>query len=169
LETEVEDAISAAASVLTRFRRERLPFRLVCTGGAGAVTTEFGSGEASYWKAMRLLATARADGCRRLAEVMLAEKGGLGEGAVMVSRTRNEDLPECVRRLRGAGLSVVVVALASHTYRTPPGTGGTAQSREAEFLRLIDQLEGAGAAVRVVSHPAGVAGLSSGSMKTRAV
>jgi uncharacterized protein (DUF58 family) len=169
LETEVEDAVSAAASVLTRFRRERLPFRLVCAGGAGAVTTEFGSGEASYWKAMRLLATARADGSRRLAEVMLAEKGGLGEGAVMVSRTRNEDLLECVRRLRGAGLSVVVVALASHTYRTPPGTGGMAQSREAEFLRLIDQLEGAGAAVRVVSHPAGVAGLSSGSMKTRAV
>jgi uncharacterized protein (DUF58 family) len=167
LETKVEDAVSATASVLTHLARERLPFRLVCADGAG-VTTEFGSGEAFYWKAMRLLATARADGSRRLAEVVLAEKGGLGEGVILVSRTRDEDLPECVRRLRGAGLSVVVVALATHTYRTPPGTGSMAQNREAEFLWTIDQLDAAGAAVRVVSHPAGVGGLSSGSRKMRA-
>jgi hypothetical protein len=65
-----------------------------------------------------------------------------------------------VRKLRGAGLSVVVVAIATHTYRTPPGTGGAAQSREAEFLRFVDRLEAAGASVRVVSHPAGVGALS---------
>ena len=168
LESEVEDAVSAAASVLTRLARERLPFRLVCADGGG-VTTEFGSGEASYRKAMRLLATARADGSRRLTEVVLAEKGELGESAVLISRTRDEDLPECVRRLRGAGLSVVVVALATHTYRTPPGTGGMAQNREAEFLRIVDQLNSTGAAVRVVSHPAGVPGLSRGSSKTTVV
>jgi uncharacterized protein (DUF58 family) len=168
LETEVEDAVSAAASVLTHLSRERLPFRLVCADGGGAAT-EFGFGEAAYWEAMRLLAMARADGGRRLAEVVLAEKGRLGESAVLVSRTRDEDLPQCVRELRGARLSVVVVALATHTYRTPPGTGGMAQNREAEFLRIIDQLDAAGAAVRVVSHPAGVAGLSGGSRKRSAV
>ncbi|MDF2701837.1 MAG: hypothetical protein K0S10_781 [Rubrobacteraceae bacterium] len=159
LEAEVEDAVSVAASVLTRLARERLPFRLVCADGAGN-TTAFGSGEASYWAAMRLLATARADGARRLGQAVLAEEDALGEGVVLISRTRNEDLPAGVRRLRGAGLSVVVVAIATHTYRTPPGTGGAAQSREAEFLRFVDRVEAAGAAVRVVSHPAGVPTLS---------
>jgi uncharacterized protein (DUF58 family) len=157
-EAEVEDAVSAAASVLTRLSRARLPFRLVCADGPCS-TTPFGSDEASYWGAMRLLATARADGARRLGQAVLAEGDRLGEGVVLVSRTRNEDLPACVRKLRDAGLPVTVVAVATHTYRTPPGTGGAAQSREAEFLRFVDRLEAAGAAVRVVSHPAGVAGL----------
>jgi Protein of unknown function DUF58 len=163
LETEVEDAVSVAASVLTRLRGEHLPFRLVCADRTGAAT-EFGSGEASYWDAMRLLAVARADGERGLGEVVLAEKGGLGEGVVLVSRTRDEDLPECVRKLRGVGISVVVVALATHTYRA----SGTAHgSREAEFLRSIDRLDAAGAAVRIVGRPEGVAGLSGA--KRRAV
>ena len=157
LEAEVEDAVSVAASVLAHLRRERLPFRLVCADGAG-VATEFDSGEASYWEAMRLLAVARADGGRALGEVVLAQKGGLGESVVLVSRTRDEDLPECVRNLRGAGISVVVVALAVHTYRTQPG--GAAQSREAEFLRTLAGLDAAGAAVRIVSRPEGAAGLS---------
>jgi uncharacterized protein (DUF58 family) len=163
-EAEVEDAVSVAASVLTRLARERLPFRLVCADGPGS-TTPFGSDEGSYWGAMRLLATARADGARRLGQAVLAEGDGLGEGVVLVSRTRNEDLPACVRKLRGAGLPVVVVAIATHTYRTPSGTGGAAQSREAEFLRFLDRVEAAGAAVRVVSHPAGVAGLSGAAAK----
>jgi uncharacterized protein (DUF58 family) len=167
-EAEVEDAVSAAASVLTHLSRERLPFRLLCADGAGAAT-DFGFGEAAYWEAMRLLALARADGGRRLAEAVLSEKGGLGESVVLISRTRDEGLPQCVRKLRRAGLSVVVVALATHTYRTPPGSGGMAQNREAEFLRIIDRLDAAGAAVRVVSHPAGAAGLSGSSRKRRAV
>jgi uncharacterized protein (DUF58 family) len=158
-EADVEDAVSVAASVLTRLARERLPFRLVCADGTGNATP-FGSDEASYWAAMRLLATARVDGARRLGGAVLAEGDGLGEGVVLISRTRNEDLPAAVRRLRGAGLSVVVVAIATHTYRTPPGTGGAAQSRETEFLRFVDRLEAAGAAVRVVGLPEGVAGLS---------
>jgi hypothetical protein len=98
---------------------------------------------------------------------VLGAKEGLGEGIVLVSRTQNEDLPACVRKLRGAGLSVVVVAIATHTYRTPPGTGGAAQSREAEFLRFVSGLETAGAAVRVVSHPDGVVGLSGRAAKER--
>jgi uncharacterized protein (DUF58 family) len=158
-EAEVEDAVSVAASVLTRLARARLPFRLVCTDVAGTAT-QFGSDESSYWGAMRLLATVRADGYRRLGESVLAEREGLGEGVVLISRTRDEDLPMCVRKLRSVGLSVIVVAIATHTYRTPPGTGGVAQSREAEFLRSIDRLDAAGAAVRIVSRPVGVAGLS---------
>ncbi len=162
LEAEVEDAVSVAASVLTHLRGEHLPFRLVCADETG-VATEFGSGEASYWEAMRLLAMARAGGARGLGEVVLAEKGGLGEGVVLVSRTRDEDLPECVRKLRGVGISVVVVALATHTYRS----AAHGSSREAEFLRSIDRLDAAGAAVRIVGRPEGVAGLSGA--KRRAV
>ena len=166
--TEVEDAVSVAASVITRLARENMPFRLVCADGAGTATG-FASGEAAYWRAMRLLAMARAGGGLKLAEALLADEGALGESAVLVSRTRDEDLPGCVRKLRAAGLSVVVVALATHTYRAPPGTGGMAHSREAEFVRFVDRLESAGAALRVVSHPSGVAGLSGGSRKRRAV
>ncbi len=157
-EREVEDAVSAAASVLAHLARERLPFRLLCTAGGGA-STEFGADEASYWEAMRLLATVRADGNRPLGEVVVGEWEDLGEGIVLVSRTRDEELPASVRKLREAGLSVIVVALATYTYRTPPGSGGAAQSREAEFVRAVGRLEAAGAVVRVVSHPAGVGGL----------
>ncbi len=160
-ESEVEDAVSAAASVLAHLAHERLPVRLLCTDRVGA-STEFAADEASYWEAMRLLATVRADGGRPLGEALLAERGNLGEGVVLVSRTRDEELPASVRKLKETGLSVIVVALATHTYRTPPGSGGAAQSREADFVRSINRLEAAGAAVRVVGHPEGVGGLSSG-------
>ena len=164
-ENEVEDAVSAAASVLAYLARERLPFRLVCTGRGGdgaGVSTDFGADEALYWEAMRLLATVRADGARTLSESVLAERGGLGEGVVLVWRTRDAELPATVRKLKETGLSVIVVALASHTYRTPAGSGGAAQGREAEFARGVGLLEAAGAVVRVVEHPRGVAGLSRG-------
>jgi uncharacterized protein (DUF58 family) len=158
-EDEIEDAVSAAASVLTHLVGESLPFRLLDTG-TRASDTGFGSDEGSYWEAMGLLAKARADGVRHLGEAVLAERGGLGEGVVLVSRTRDEGLPHCVRRLKELGLSVIVVALATHTYRTPGLPGSRAQDREAEFLESVGRLEAAGATVRVVSHPAGVAGLS---------
>jgi uncharacterized protein (DUF58 family) len=158
---EIEDAVSVAASVLTHLVREGLPFRLL---GTEVSETDFGFDEGSYWKAMRSLAMARADGVRSLGETVLAERGGLGEGVVLVSRTRDEELPLCVRKLREAGLSVIVVALATHTYRTPstPGSapGGVAMEREAEFLRNVGRLEAAGAMVRTISHPEGVEGLS---------
>ena len=158
-EDEIEDAVSAAASVLTHLARESLPFRLLDTGSSHT-DTGFGSDEDSYWEAMRLLATARADGVPRLGETVLGERGGLGEGVVLVSRTRDEELPRCVRKLRDLGLSVIVVALATHTYRMPHVPGDASQGREADFLRSIGTLEAAGATVRIVSHPAGVAGLS---------
>jgi uncharacterized protein (DUF58 family) len=159
-ENEVEDAVSVAASVLTHLAGEGLPFRLLDTGSSGA-DTGFVSDEDLYWEAMRHLATARADGARHLGETVLGERGGLGEGVVLISRTRDDELPHCVRKLREAGLSVIVVALATHTYRTPPVPGSAAHGREAEFLRSVGTLEAAGATVRVVSHPAGVEGFSS--------
>jgi uncharacterized protein (DUF58 family) len=161
---EVEDAVSCAASVLTHVWRGRRPFRLLSTDGVG---TEFGSDAASYWGAMRTLATARVEGGRELGEAVLEEQGRLGEGVVLISRTREEGLPACVRKLRGAGIAVVVVALATYTYRTPPGTGGAAQSRESEFLRAVGRLETAGAAVLIVNNPVGVAGLSGRGMRER--
>ena len=158
-EDEIEDAVSAAASVLTHLARESLPFRLLDTGSSDA-NTGFGSDDDSYWEAMRLLATARADGVRHLGETVLGERGGLGEGVVLVSRTRDDELPRCVRKLRDLGVSVIVVALATHTYRAPRVPGDASQGREAEFFERVGRLEAAGATVRVVGHPAGVAGLS---------
>lgn len=158
-ESEVEDAVSAAASVLRHLSRERLPLRLLCANAA-VDATEFGHDDAPYRESMRLLAQVRADGARYLSEVLLEGRGALGEGVVLVSRTRDAGLPAAVRSLRDAGLSVVVVALATYTYRTPPGTGGAAQGRGEEFARSLGLLEAAGATVRVISHPAGVGGLS---------
>ncbi len=160
-EDEIEDAVSAAASVLAHLAREGLPFRLLDTGRS-VRDTGFESDDDSYWEAMRLLATARADGVRHLGEIVLRERAGLGEGVVLVSRTRDAELPHCVRKLRELGLSVIVVALATHTYRTPRMSGDAAQGREAEFLESVGRLEAAGATVRVVGRPAGVAGLSKG-------
>ncbi|MEJ7840699.1 MAG: DUF58 domain-containing protein [Rubrobacter sp.] len=158
-ESEVEDAVSAAASVLRHLSRERLPLRLLCANTA-VDATEFGHDDAPYRESMRLLAQVRADGARYLSEVLLEGRGALGEGVVLVSRTRDAGLPAAVRSLRDAGLSVVVVALATYTYRTPSGTGGAAQGRGEEFARSLGLLEAAGATVRVISHPTGVGGLS---------
>ncbi len=157
-ESEVEDAISVAASVLTHLKDEGLPFRLVCTDRERA-TTEFGSDEKSYWTAMRLLATVKAGGDMELGVSVLDERRRLGEGVVMISRTIEDSLPYTVRKIRGAGLSVVVVALATHTYRLG-GTGERTRMAEAEFLQDLARLESAGAAVRAVRHPEGVAGLA---------
>jgi uncharacterized protein (DUF58 family) len=158
-EDEVEDAVSVAASVLRHLSRERLPLRLLCANAA-VEATEFGHDDAPYRESMRLLAQVRADGVRPLSEVVLEGRGGLGEGVVLVWRTRDAGLPAAVRSLRDAGLSVVVVALATHTYRTPPSSVGAAQGRRDEFGRSLGLLEAAGAAVRVVASPTGVGRLS---------
>jgi uncharacterized protein (DUF58 family) len=158
-EQEVEDAVSTAASLLTHLKSEGLPFRLL---GTKAAEAGFGSDEDFYWREMRSLAMARAEGVRPLGETLLAQRGALGEAVVIVSRTRDEELPRAVRKLREAGLSVIVVALATHTYRTPalPGSAsGAAREREAEFLGRVGRLETAGATVRTISHPDGVEGL----------
>lgn len=159
-EKEIEDAVSAAASMLAYLNGAGLPYRLVCTNGEGG-STEFGSGERSYWEAMRLLATVRADGSREIGESVLEERGRLGEGVVLVARTVNDDFIQSVRRLRSGGLSVIVVMIATHTYR-PGGdrSGGRSGDREASFLQELGRLEAAGAAVWAVRNPEGVAGLS---------
>lgn len=159
-EKQVEDAVSAAASVLAHLKEEGLPFRLVCTDPEGT-DTEFGSEEKDYWAAMRLLATVRAGGVQDLGAAILDEQGKLGDGAVLISRTDDESLPRAVGKLRAGGKSVVVVAVAAHTYR--PGAGGEqARRRESAFLRHVGRLKRSGAAVHVVRHPAGMAGLGGG-------
>ncbi|MEW6637632.1 MAG: hypothetical protein AB1425_12570, partial [Actinomycetota bacterium] len=158
-EAEVEDAVSAAASVLAHLRRQGLPSRLLCAN-AGEDATEFGSDEDCYGEAMRLLATVRADGRRSLSSLLDEERGALGEGVVIVSRTRDEGLPGFVGRLRAAGLQVIVVSLANYSYLMPSGTGPRAQAREEEFLREVGVLEAAGATVLAVRHPEGPAALS---------
>lgn len=162
-EREVEDAVSAAASVLSQLFRERLPARLVCTDAEGSAT-QFGSDEQSHWRAMRLLATVRSDGGDWIGEFLTGKLAGsrdeLGEGVVLIHRTPNEDLADRVRRLRAAGLSVVVVALATHTYRGYPRVEGG--NRETEFSRVVGSLETAGAAVRIMRHPDGLEGLAGG-------
>ncbi|CAN5784621.1 hypothetical protein BH23ACT11_BH23ACT11_13610 [soil metagenome] len=157
-EKEVEDAVSAAASVLAHLRDEGLPFRLICTNRQ-QLTTEFGSDNQSYWAAMRLLATVKADGRAGLRPQVLDERERLGEGVVMISRTADDTLPQAIRNLRGAGLSVFVLALATHTYR-PGGNRESGRTQEAAFLADLARLESSGAVVRAVRRPDGVAGLA---------
>ncbi len=164
-EAEIEDAVSAAGSVLSHLFREGLPSRLLCSDKACGATA-FGADESSYWRAMDLLAVARADGDAKLAD-FLNEKLGekredLGDGVVLISRSLNESLARSVERLRAAGLPVVVVALAAHTYRSGGGVGSASSGREAAFSRGISMLEFAGADVRVVRRPGGLAAFAGG-------
>jgi vacuolar-type H+-ATPase subunit F/Vma7 len=160
-DAEVEDAVSAAGSVLGLLAREGLPLRLACTGTQRSATG-FGGDEASYWHAMHLLATVQADGNERLSDALArlrAEREGLGEGVVLICRSLGEDLVQSVRDLRASGVSVAVVAIAAHTYRPGPVSRGP----EAAFRKNIRRLEEAGAReVRVVRCPGGVAALAGG-------
>jgi len=160
-EAEVEDAVSAAGSVLLHLTRDGLPFRLLCTDMERS-TTELGTGEAAYWRAMDLLAAGRADGDMEpgdfLGEKLHEEREGLGEGIILFSRSLNDELVESVRKLRMAGLSVIVVVLATHTYGRIQGVRGVPSTRrEAAFSEDVRRLELAGAVVRIVRHPGGVA------------
>jgi hypothetical protein len=111
---------------------------------------------------MDLLAVARADGAgepgelliEKLREVSTGEE--FGEGVVLISRSLGDALVQSVEKLRAAGLSVVVVALAAHTYRT----GGVTSTREGVFSGYVRQLELAGVGVGVVRRPGGVAALA---------
>ena len=157
---EVEDAVSAAASVLSHLTREGLPSKLLLSDrGRGA--TVFGSGEGQYGAAMRLLAMAEADGNEGMEEFLEGvPRSELGEGVVLISRSVGDALVQGVARSRAAGLSVVVVAVAAHTYRGRGAAGGGSQGREAAFADGLRRLEGAGATVRVVRREGGVRGLA---------
>ena len=169
-EAEVEDAVSAAASILHFLKKNRLPARLLLTdreSRTSGAATEFSVDEKSYWRAMRTLATVKADGDTEIGAAMAEERGNLGEGVMLVARGAGEgreDLFEGVRRLRRAGLSVAVVAVAAHTYRGYPPDSPAFTEKEAALSRDVYRLEQAGAAVLVLRRSQGVAGiLQSGS------
>ena len=152
-EAEVEDAVSAAGSVLRYLAREGLPLRLLCSDKERGATA-FGESEAAYWRAMDLLAAARADGGTWPGDFLdEVTREGLGDGVVLVVRSLGDGLVESVGGLGAAGLSAVVVALATHTYRA----GSASSGREAAFEEDVRRLELAGAVVRVVRRPGGVA------------
>jgi uncharacterized protein (DUF58 family) len=163
-EAEVEDAVSAAGSALRHLALEGLPFRLLCTDKERTAIT-FGVDETAYWRAFDLLATVQADGDVELSdfvsEKLCEEREGLGEGVILISRSLGEGLVRSVERLRAVGLSVVVVALAVHTYRETGGHGEMS-GREAAFSEDARRLELARAVVHVVRHPGGVAALAKG-------
>lgn len=160
-EVEVEDAVSAAGSVLWHLVREGLPARLLCTDRARSASA-FGADEKAYWRAMDLLAFARADGDVEpgdfLDEKLREEREELGEGVVLISRSLGATFVKSVEKLRAAGLSAVVIALAAHTYRS----GGASSRREVAFEEDILQLELAGADVRVLRRPGGMPAFAGG-------
>ena len=159
-EDEVEDAVSAAASILAHLDGLGLPFRLLLSD-EGRARSEFGSGDTHFWKTMRMLATAKANGYKAPADFLEElPRDELGEGVVLIARTLGDDLSENVSRLRGAGLPVLVIAVAAHTYKK----GGTARDaeREARFSTDVRRLELAGATVREVRQDGGVAALAGG-------
>ena len=160
-EVEIEDAISAAGSVLLHLVREGLPFRLLCTDKERGATA-FGEDETAYWRTMYLLATTQADGETELEDFLnqklREEREDFGEGVVLISRSPPDGLVESVQELRATGLSVFVVALAPHTYQA----AGTASRREAAFSEDVRRLEVAGADVSILRRPGGVATLAGG-------
>jgi uncharacterized protein (DUF58 family) len=174
-EAEVEDAVSAAGSVLRYLHGLGLPSRLILNDSAGG-KTGFGTGEAHLWGAMRLLATARTDGDGDLGRLLVgmrerdASGEGLGEGLVIVGRGLGGDdgLVGAVRSLRVSGLQVVVVAVATPTYahRGAQRSEGLPK-REMAFWGAVERLEAAGAAVRVVEREGGVAAFANGASAGR--
>ena len=174
-EAEVEDAVSAGASVLSRLSAEGLPSKLLLSNKERGAT-DFGTGEGAYWEAMRLLATAGADGEEGPDEFLdRVPRGELGEGVILISRFVGDGLVRSVAKLRTSGLSVVVVAVAAYTYRGSGGAGRVGPAgKEAAFETVLRRLEIAGAPVRVVSREGGARSLAGafggagrGTMKNR--
>lgn len=160
-EAEIEDAVSATASVLAHLKEAGLPSRLICTDGESEAT-DFGTDETSYWKAMRVLATVKDSGDTELGVFLSEERGNLGEGLILVSRGigGGEDLSATVRRFRGGGRPVTVISVASHTYMGyPPGSSALAE-KAAVFSASVAVLESEGASVIAVRQPEGAAGLA---------
>ncbi len=157
---EVEDAVSAAGSVLKYLAQENLPFRLLCTDKE-CKATAFGIDDAAYWQAMGLLATAQADGDVKvgafLDEILRQGREGLGEGVVLISRSVGNGMVRSVEKLQAAGLFVVVIALAAHTYRDE---NASSSGRKTAFDEEIRRLKLARAVVRVVRCPGRVAALA---------
>jgi uncharacterized protein (DUF58 family) len=177
---ELEDAVSAAASVVSYLDGAGLTYRLRLTDRS-ASSTAFGSaGTGHYHSAMRLLAAAEADGSVDSAEALLAEagEGGLGETVILIQREApapglpdsgaagrsQEDqdaLVHALREISYQGIAAVVILLASHTYM--PRNGDNLQDSRTRQMRLdglTEKMRASGAAVRVVRRESGAAGLS---------
>lgn len=162
---ELEDAVSAAASVVSHLDRAGFSYRLRLTDRtANSTSFETSAGEGSYHAAMRLLAVAQADGGVEIGEALREElsEGRPVEGVILIERgtpgaARREELAEALRELSSRGLAVVVVLISTHTY-TPGGDRDAL--RETQFAELVRELELSGAAVLVVRRETGAAGLS---------
>lgn len=159
-EAEVEDAISAGASVISHLAGEGLPSKLLLSGGERGAT-EFGSGEGTYWSAMKLLATVRADGDQGPAEFLDGfPRGELGEGVILISRSVGDGLVRSITKLRASGLSVIVVAVDTRSYRDGKGVvRGDRGGKGAAFAADLRRLEIAGATVRVLRREGGARSL----------
>ena len=147
---------------MSHLAQEDLPFRLLCTDKERKATA-FGVDDAAYWQTMGLLATARADGDAEvgtfLDEILCEGRAGLGEGVILVCRSLGKGMVRSVEKLRAAGLFVVVIALAVHTYQTG---NASSSGRKTAFDEEVRRLKLARAVVRVVRRPGGVAALAEG-------
>ncbi|AHY47702.1 Uncharacterized conserved protein (some members containing a von Willebrand factor type A (vWA) domain) [Rubrobacter radiotolerans] len=167
LEAPVEEAVSAAASVISHLHSNSIPFRLVHTGSVeDGVPTEgggrdlFHTDDGSFRREMRTLATVRP-GNGGLIRRLLEEGEEPGEGVVLIARGADDELLECARRLLASGVSVVAVLVASHTYAysARPVRAEGPGVEETRFLKGVETLERAGAVVRTVEARRGVASL----------
>ncbi len=164
---EVEEAVSAAASVVSYLDGAGLTYRLRLTDRAASCTS-FGSGatggRSQYHAAMRLLAAAEADGSVDSGEALReeADTDGLGDNVILIQREPQRPggrraLVDALRELSSPGFSATVILLASRAH--PPGPQGSGD-REASLQGLVDEIRGTGAGVRVLRRGSGASGLS---------
>lgn len=164
---ELEDAVSAAASVISHLDEARLAYRLILTD-RDASATGFGSGkepggDGPYHAAMRLLAAAQPDGETGIGDALREEasEGSLGDVMILITsgapeNEHRQSLAGSLRELSALGVASVVILMAPHTYAPPkPGAWG-----EERLSGLVGEIESTGAAVRVLRRETGVAGLS---------
>lgn len=164
---ELEDAVSAAASVISHLDEARLAYRLILTD-RDASATGFGSGkgpggDGPYHAAMRLLAAARPDGETGIGDALREEasEGSLGDVMILITPgapedERHQSLAGSLRELSAFGVAAIVILTAPHTYAPPkPGAWG-----EERLSGLVGEIESTGAAVRVLRRETGVAGLT---------
>lgn len=165
----LEDAVSAAASLLSHLRSEGLPARLLHNGttdeeadGAEPRREDFHTDEASYWREMRTLATVRVCDGENISETLSSETASLGEGVIIIRRDLDEELPDTASRLSRSGLSVVVVLIAAYSYEAY-GSAHALKSpdeRAASFDSYAESLRRVGAATLAVRRDGGVGGMS---------
>lgn len=176
---ELEDAVSAAASVVSHLDEAGISYRLRLTD-RDASSTGFGSGkgpggDGPYHAAMRLLSEAEpGDGSVDGAGIgpvlhEEASEGSLGDVMILITPgapgdERRQSLAGLLRETTSLGVAAVVILTAPQTYAPhKPGVGG-----EEQLSGLVDEIESIGAAVRVLRRETGVAGLAPERARERA-